>query len=288
MATRPCAVNAQAEPIAAPKRRSYKPPMARPPQSHRPHGAKGPRRFPPRSKAERQSDRLWIYGVHPVAAALANPRRAVLRILATDNARQRLEGVERFKVEPTTPKELTRLLGPEAVHQGVAAEVEPLPALALDALPDGARLLLFLDQVTDPHNVGAILRSAAAMAADAVVVTSRYSPAETGVLAKAASGALDVMPLISVSNLSRALEEVGAQGFFRVGLDSSGESVLEDKVAQDKLALVLGAEGRGLRQKTRETCDTVARLDLPGDLRSLNVSNAAALSLYLARRALTP
>ncbi len=262
--------------------------MARSPQSQRPRHAKGGRRFPPRSKTERQADRLWIYGVHPVAAALANPRREILRILATDNGRRRLEGVERFKVEPTTPRDLSRLLGPEAVHQGVAAEVAPLPALSLEALPEEARLLLFLDQVTDPHNVGAILRSAAAMAADAVVVTSRYSPTETGVLAKAASGALDVMPLISVSNLSRALEEVGDLGFFRVGLDSSGDAVLEDVVAQQKLALVLGAEGKGLRQKTRETCDRVARLDLPGDIRSLNVSNAAALSLYLARRALLP
>lgn len=260
--------------------------------AHKPPRRSGPpnRGFGPRSPEERRSDRLWLYGIHAVAAALANPRRRIFRLLATLNASQRLTEMGatlRPDPEETTPRDLDRLLGPEAVHQGVAAEVAPLPSLEIDDL-GAARLLVVLDQVTDPHNVGAILRSAAAMAADAVVVTSRYSPAETGVLAKAASGALDVMPLISVSNLSRALEEVGAQGFFRVGLDSSGESVLEDKVAQDKLALVLGAEGRGLRQKTRETCDTVARLDLPGDLRSLNVSNAAALSLYLARRALTP
>jgi 23S rRNA (guanosine2251-2'-O)-methyltransferase len=222
-----------------------------------------------------------------VAAALANPRRTVLRLLATDNARQRLESVPR-NVEATTPKELSRLLGPEAVHQGVAAEVEPLPALALDALPSDARLLLFLDQITDPHNVGAILRSAAAMAADAVVVTGRYSPVETGVLAKAASGALDIMPLIVVPNLARALEEVGDLGFFRIGLDSDGPDALEDALAHDRMALVVGAEGKGLRQKTRQTCDRVARLDLPGDLRSLNVSNAAALALYLAHRHLAP
>ncbi len=178
------------------------------------------RRFPPRSKAERQPDRLWLYGIHPVAAALGNPRRTVLRLLATDNARQRLEDVRHSHTfEATTPRELSRLLGAEAVHQGVAAEVEPLPALTLDALPAEARLLLFLDQITDPHNVGAILRSAAAMAADAVIVTARYSPAETGVLAKAASGALDLLPMIAVTNLSRALEEVSDAGFFRVGLD---------------------------------------------------------------------
>jgi 23S rRNA (guanosine2251-2'-O)-methyltransferase len=244
------------------------------------------RRFPPRSKAERQADRLWIYGVHAVAAALANPERKVLRLLATENARRRLElgRAPAIAIEPATPKELDRLLGEEAVHQGIAVEVEPLASPGLDALAADARLLLFLDQVTDPHNVGAILRTAAAMAADAVIVTARHSPAETGVLAKSASGALDLIPLIVVPNLARALETVGDAGFERIGLDSDAPELLEDVFSADRLALVVGAEGKGLRQRTRLTCNRLARLDLPGELRSLNVSNAAALALYSAGR----
>jgi 23S rRNA (guanosine2251-2'-O)-methyltransferase len=247
-------------------------------------------RFPPRSKAERQQDRFWLYGVHPVAAALANPQRKVLRLLATDNARQRLEGMGAaiaIPIEATTPKELGRLLGEEAVHQGLALEVEPLPSPGMKDLAADARLVLFLDQVTDPHNVGAILRSAAAMAADAVVVTARHSPAETGVLAKSASGALDIIPLVVVTNLALALEEIGEAGFERIGLDADGPEILEDVFSSDRLALVVGAEGKGLRQRTRQTCNRLARLDLPGELRSLNVSNAAALALYSAHRFLT-
>jgi len=250
-------------------------------------GPRSGRRFPPRSKAERQADRFWLYGVHPVAAALANSERTVLRLLATDNARRRLEGLAGASVvpvEPTTPKELSRLLGEDAVHQGLACEVEPLPSPGLDALAAEARLVLFLDQVTDPHNVGAILRTAAAMAADAVVVTARHSPAETGVLAKSASGALDLIPLVVVPNLARALEEIGEAGFERIGLDSDGPEILEDVYSADRLALVVGAEGKGLRQRTRQLCNRLARLDLPGELRSLNVSNAAALALYSAHR----
>ena len=240
-----------------------------------------------RSSAKRQADRLWLYGIHTVSAALANPRRAVLRLLATDNARQRLDGLGQnslASVEPTTPKELDRLLGLDVVHQGVALEVKSLPPSTLDQLGADARLLLLLDQVTDPHNVGAILRSAAAMAADAVIVTARHSPAETGTLAKAASGALDLIPLIVVPNLARALEQIGEAGFYRIGLDSSGPESLEDALGHDRLALVVGAEGKGLRQRTRQLCDRLARLTLPGEVHSLNVSVAAALALYSARR----
>jgi 23S rRNA (guanosine2251-2'-O)-methyltransferase len=232
---------------------------------------------------------LWIYGLHAVAAALANPRRKVLRLLATDNARHRLgEGgaPPAVTVEPATPRELDRLLGAEAVHQGVAAEVEPLAARPLAEVAESGRLLLILDQVTDPHNVGALLRSAAAMGADAVVVTSRHAPAETGALAKAASGALDLVPMVAVPNLAQALTTLGDLGYRRIGLDSEGAESLESALGSGdaRIALVLGAEGKGLRHLTRETCDVVARLDLHGPLRSLNVSNAAAIALYLANR----
>ena len=260
---------------------------------HRPHqrppSRGGPQnRFRPRSPAERRPDSLWIYGIHPVLAALANPRRKVLRMLATPNALTRLtEAGARLSMtaEETTPKLLDRLLGGEAVHQGVAIEVAPLPSTGLDTLKD-ARLVVVLDQVTDPHNVGAILRSSVAFAADAVVTTGRHAPAETGVLAKAASGALDGIALVEVQNLARALEELGRMGFTRIGLDSEAEGPIEAAMAGARIALVLGAEGKGLRRLTRDNCDHLARLTMPGTIASLNVSNAAVLALYLARRAL--
>jgi 23S rRNA (guanosine2251-2'-O)-methyltransferase len=256
----------------------------------RPHsgGGRPGNRFRPRSPAERRPDSLWIYGIHPVLAALANPRRTVMRVLATQNALARLTeagATIAAAVEETTPKLLDRLLGGEAVHQGVAVEVAPLPPTRLEDLAD-ARLIVVLDQVTDPHNVGAILRSAVAFAADAVVTTGRHAPAETGVLAKAASGALDGIPLVEVHNLARALEEIGRMGFARIGLDSEAEAPIEEAMRGERIALVLGAEGKGLRRLTRDTCDTLARLTVPGTIASLNVSNAAVLALYLARRSL--
>jgi 23S rRNA (guanosine2251-2'-O)-methyltransferase len=247
------------------------------------------RRQATRSPAERRAEAIFIYGIHPVLGALANPQRKVLRLLATQNALARLtEAGAAFPVTPeeTTPRDLDALVGGDAVHQGVAIEVMPLAPLGLDALA-GARLIVVLDQLTDPHNVGAILRSAVAFAADAVISTGRHSAAETGTLAKAASSALDRIRWIEVQNLARTLEEIGTMGFTRVGLDSEGTAELEDAVAGDRIALVLGAEGKGLRRLTQETCDTVARLSLPGAIVSLNVSNAAALALYVASRHLT-
>ncbi len=265
--------------------------MARPDHRQRRPGQDDRRkRFPPRSPAERRPDSLWIYGIHAVLAALANPRREIRRIVATPNALTRItEAGARLPVAPeeANPRLLDRLLGGDAVHQGVAVEVAPLPALGLDALAD-ARLVVVLDQVTDPHNVGAILRSAVAFAADAVVTTGRHAPAETGVLAKAASGALDAIRLIEVPNLARALDEIGRLGFTRIGLDSEADTPIEDAMGGDRIALVLGAEGKGLRRLTRDTCDRLARLSVPGAIASLNVSNAAVLALYLARRQLGP
>jgi 23S rRNA (guanosine2251-2'-O)-methyltransferase len=221
-----------------------------------------------------------------VLAALNNPRRTALRLLATPNALARLRdsgATIGIPVEESTPRALDNLLGGEAVHQGVALEAKPLSPGSLGDIA-GARLVVVLDQVTDPHNVGAILRSAAAFGADAVVTTGRHAAAETGTLAKAASGALDRIAWIEVQNLARALSDLGESGFLRIGLSSDAETPIEDAMAGQKLALVLGAEGKGLRQLTRETCDVVARLSMPGAIASLNVSNAAVLALYLARQ----
>jgi 23S rRNA (guanosine2251-2'-O)-methyltransferase len=178
------------------------------------------------------------------------------------------------------PSVIDQRLGPDAVHQGLLAEADPLPALDIDDLPQDG-IVLVLDQITDPHNVGAILRSAAAFAVKAVVTTARHSPEATGVLAKSASGALELVPLVIVQNLARALNEMKEHGFLTVGLDSEGGTNLAETELRAPLALVLGAEGKGLRQLTRETCGTVARLDMPGEIKSLNVSNATALALYI-------
>lgn len=242
--------------------------------------------YPPRSPAERRSESHFIYGAHPALAALNNPRRTVLRVVGTANALARLaeEGARLpSPPEEVAPRDLDRLLAAGAVHQGIVLEVAPLEPLPVDSVR-GARLVVVLDQVTDPHNVGAILRSALAFGADALLSTARHAPAETGVLAKAASGALDRLPLVSVPNLARALDQLADFGFFRIGLDSEGETTLEASLHGDRIALVLGAEGKGLRRLTRENCDAVARLPMAGPLTSLNVSNAAAIALYVVRR----
>lgn len=261
----------------------------RKPDRRRPfRGPKGP--YASRSPAERRPDALFVYGIHAVLAALANPRRTVKRILATPNALIRMtEAGAVFPVPPeeTTPRHLDNLLGGEAVHQGIAAEVSPLEPFDFDALGN-ARLIVVLDQVTDPHNVGAVMRSALAFGADALVTTGRHAPAETGVLAKAASGALDALPIAEVQNLARALETLKAEGFTLIGLDSEAETPIDAAMSGDRIALVLGAEGKGLRRLTRDLCDRLARLPTVGAIASLNVSNAAVLALYLARKHLGP
>jgi len=228
-----------------------------------------------------------LYGLHTVRAALDNPVRKVRRMLATRNALARL-GIEEgaalpFALEIVEPREIDRLVGGEAVHQGVAIEAAALKPKPLSALAD-TPLVLVLDQVTDPHNVGAVLRSGVAFGAGALITTARHSPAETGVLAKAASGALEHIDLIEVRNLADALESLHEAGFETIGLDSEGPAELEATFRGERIALVLGAEGKGLRQKTRATVTALARLDMPGAIRSLNVSNAAAVALYAARR----
>jgi 23S rRNA (guanosine2251-2'-O)-methyltransferase len=173
------------------------------------------------------------------------------------------------------------------VHNGLLAEADPLPSPELDEIA-AAGIVLALDQITDPHNVGAILRTAAGFAVTAVINTARHSPEATGVLAKSASGALEYVPMVTVQNLARALEQLRERGYLLVGLDSTGDGDLGNVALRSPLALVLGAEGKGLRQLTRATCDHVARLDLPGRIKSLNVSNAAALALYIASKRIAP
>jgi 23S rRNA (guanosine2251-2'-O)-methyltransferase len=231
-----------------------------------------------------------LYGLHTVRAALDNPARQINRMLVTRNALDRLEIADvtalRFDVDIVEPRAIDRETGSEAVHQGVMLETKPLKPQPLKSLQE-SRLLLILDQVTDPHNVGAIMRSAVAFGAGAIITTARHSPQESGVLAKAASGALELISHIEVRNLADSIGELHDLGFTTIGLDSEGPLELEKTFAPGKVALVLGAEGKGLRQKTRETVTHLARLDMPGAIKSLNVSNAAAISLYAAQRFLS-
>jgi 23S rRNA (guanosine2251-2'-O)-methyltransferase len=225
-----------------------------------------------------------IYGWHSALAALRNPQRRITRILATPNALARLAelGIADLPA-PADPRDIDRAAGAGAVHQGLAVVCDPLPEPDITDLAD-ARLVAVLDQVTDPHNVGAVLRSAAAFGAAAVVLTERHGPAESGVLAKAASGGLEHVALVRVKNLARALDTLGRMGFERLGLDSTHAEPLELAPTDGRTAIVLGAEGRGLRRLTREKCDRLVRLDVPGPIASLNVSNAAALALYILTR----
>ncbi|MEP3745378.1 MAG: RNA methyltransferase [Nitratireductor sp.] len=231
--------------------------------------------------------RVYLYGLHTVRAAIANPDRTIHKLLATRNALARLEIADidalPCAVELAEPRAIDRIAGGDAVHQGVVLETEPLAPKPLSALGD-TRLVVALDQVTDPHNVGAILRTAVAFGAGALITTARHSPSESGVLAKSASGALEHIDLIAVRNLAAGLEALHQAGFFTVGLDSEGPDELEASLQGDRVALVLGAEGKGLRQKTRATVNRLARLTMPGPIHSLNVSNAAAVSLYAAQR----
>jgi 23S rRNA (guanosine2251-2'-O)-methyltransferase len=227
--------------------------------------------------------RLW--GRHAVAAALDNPRRSVVKAWATRDAAEFMRFPKEVPVTLADVADLGRLVPGDAPHQGVVVEVEPLEEVWLDELfadaPDNA-VLLVLDQVTDPHNVGAILRSAAAFGAIGIVTQDRHSPPESGALAKAASGALETMKWVRAVNLARALEDIAEAGFWRIGLTGDADLELRDALGPKRVALVLGAEGPGLRPNTREHCDALARLPITDAVDSLNVSNAAAVALYAA------
>jgi 23S rRNA (guanosine2251-2'-O)-methyltransferase len=253
---------------------------ARPGPTHkggRDHENAGPPAIP-----RKGGGHLVLFGAHAVRETLRARRRAVFGVFATAEAAERLApdlAAAGLAARIVDAQDLARRLGPNAVHQGVMVEAGPLPRIDLEDITARTGIVLVLDQITDPHNVGAILRTACAFNVDAVIVTERHSPEFSGVLAKAASGALEFTTIVSVVNLARALDDLAERGYARVGLDSDGAESLSTIALSKPLALVLGAEGKGLRRLTRERCDAVARLDLPGPIKSLNVSNACAAAL---------
>jgi 23S rRNA (guanosine2251-2'-O)-methyltransferase len=247
------------------------------------------RRPPPSRQIQRRAaaGSVLIFGIHAVEAALGNPRRGIRGVYLTDNAEHRLRAAlaaRQMPHERVLPRDLDRRLGAGTVHQGALAEAEPLEEPTLEALAAGAagRPLLLLDHVTDPHNVGAVLRSAAVFGAGGLVMTRRHSPPLDGALAKSASGALEHGPVALVQNLARAMAELKEAGFTVLGLDSGATDLLEQTAWPGNVVLGLGAEGKGLRQLTRESCDRLVRIATDGALASLNVSNAAAVALHWA------
>jgi 23S rRNA (guanosine2251-2'-O)-methyltransferase len=229
-----------------------------------------------------------LYGFHSVREALRAGRRKLVRLHATPEAADRLTAeiaASGVAVKLLSAHDLSARLGVQAVHQGVLLEAGALEAGDISDLA-GSRIVLVLDQVTDPHNFGAIIRTAAAFGIEALITTHRHSPQMSGVLAKAASGGLEHVAIVNVTNLARALDTLGVYGFFRIGLDSDAPASFESLPISAPLALVLGAEGQGLRRLTREKCDALARLDMPGAIKSLNVSNACAVALALVTRTL--
>lgn len=242
-----------------------------------------------RARRDASATSVWLFGLHAVRDALANPKREKLRLILTRNAADRLgEVIARSGLTPeiADPRKFPAPLDPGSVHQGAALEVRPLdwgPLETLVTQGEGRPVVVCLDRVTDPHNVGAILRSAEVFGARAVIAPARHSAPETGALAKTASGALERQPYLRVGNLAAAMERLRNLGFTLIGLDGEAEATLDETVAAAKgrpVALVLGAEGPGLREKTKATCDTLARIRFSGAFGSLNVSNAAAVALY--------
>jgi 23S rRNA (guanosine2251-2'-O)-methyltransferase len=272
-----------------------------PREGKRPRRRKNPRHSAPCSPREAASSQKtgrpaarkgggdrWIYGYHAVTEALRNPDRRPERLLATASAAERLRrDCPESRPEIADRGEIDAQLPPGAVHQGVALLASPLPGQALEEVlppPGETALILMLDQVTDPQNVGAILRSAAAFGARAVIVPRRHAPPVTGALAKAASGALEHVPLIEVGNLERALQTLKDAGFWCIGLDGAAKQSIDQPLPGDRLVLVMGAEGPGLRRLTAERCDLLVRLPTQGPIAALNVSNAAAVALYALTR----
>lgn len=239
---------------------------------------------------------LWLYGTHPVLAALANPARRLRRLVTTAEAARQHEaafhaaGARLPSVEEVDRTEIERLLPPGAVHQGLALLADSLDGQDVEDIAEacaGAEqaVVLVLDQVTDPHNVGAVLRSAAAFGAAAVIVQDRHAPDETGTLAKSASGALERVPMVRAVNLARALDSLKEAGFWIAGLAADGPATMAEAGLRGKVVLVLGSEGEGMRRLVRERCDVLVRLPISDAVESLNVSNAAAVALYELARA---
>jgi len=233
----------------------------------------------------------WLYGLHAVQAALANPRRKLGRAVLTPRAIESLGSqlLARVRVETADPPAIDRLLPAGAVHQGAALEAWPLKSRDLDDIlaeagTEGRRVILVLDQLSDPHNVGAILRTAAAFGVTAVVVQDRNAPPQSGALAKAASGALDLIPYIEVVNIARTLDQLAERGFWRIALAGDGDVSLAEAAPVGDVALVMGSEGAGIRRLVREHCEASAFIPISKTIESLNVSNAAAIALYELRR----
>ena len=241
-------------------------------------------------KRASSAETVWLFGLHAVRDALLNPQRKRLRLIVTLNAQTKLaDAIAQSGMEPEVvdPRKFSAPLDPQSVHQGAALEVKPLDWGRLEDVcvghPDRVPRVVLLDRVTDPHNVGAILRSAEVFGACAVIGTRHHSAPETGALAKTASGALERQPYLRVRNLADAMEQLKAIGYIVIGLDGAAEQTVEQALEGRKdrpVALVMGAEGPGLREKTRETCDQLVKIAFAGDFGSLNVSNAAAVALY--------
>ena len=262
--------------------------MNRPFDTKRLRGSTPPGRPQTRPKRD-DDDVIRLYGLHAVEAALNNEARSINKLMMTENAENKLADlVAKRGVPPqrVTPRDLDRLLGPDTVHQGVMLETGPLEEPELIDLAEiaagGGGPVILLDQVTDPHNVGAVLRSAAVFGAAGVVMTRRNSPPLNGTLAKSASGALELVPVVLAQNLSGALNDLRDAGFTILALDGEADTLLEDEPLTGAIALVFGAEGKGLRQLTRTTSDRLVKIATGGSLNSLNVSNAAAIALHLA------
>ncbi|MAI91805.1 23S rRNA (guanosine(2251)-2'-O)-methyltransferase RlmB [Ponticaulis sp.] len=238
------------------------------------------------TKAEKHDPNApqWLWGTHPVLAALSNPKRKFHRLCVTRNAMAKLNEINELPANPEElqPKDIDQLLPREAVHQGMAALVSPLAEIHIDDLEDDSRVIVF-DQLTDPHNIGAIFRSAAAFGFTAAILQTKNVPPLTGIAAKTAAGALEAVKEVRVVNISRAIESLQSNGFHVVGLDGSGDVMIDEAVrGAGKIAIVIGAEGSGLRQGVAKSCDQIAQIPIERVMESLNASNAAAIAFYQA------
>jgi 23S rRNA (guanosine2251-2'-O)-methyltransferase len=262
-----------------------------PEQTYRaPLGSARPPRGPVVNLAETPRGTVWLYGIHAVDAALGNPNRRLRRLILTEEAEAALVARRpqpwALAPERTERPRIDQLLGRDTVHQGAALLADLLAPPLLASMLERPGIVLILDQVTDPRNIGAVLRSAAAFGAAGVITQDRNAPEETGALAKAASGALETVPLLRAVNLARTLVALKAAGFWTVGLDAGGQPLSGPALSERRVALVLGAEGAGIRRLVKETCDEIAGLAMPGTMESLNISAAATVALYeMARKA---
>ena len=247
----------------------------------RPSNHRGEKHYSEKNTARNDSNSTWLWGIHAVEAAINNPEREIFEILASKNAAAHLKTNAKIKI--VDPEYLSDFLPAGSVHQGITAKVKPLPEPDYDKVLEGGKFLFILDQLTDPQNIGSIFRTAAAFGAAAIIQQDRKAPPITGSLAKAAQGGIEIVPDLRVVNISQTIVELSEQGWLCVGLDMAGSAGTLAKVLEGEkrpIAIVLGAEGKGLRQLVSERCDTIAHIPMPGNMESLNVSNAAAIAAY--------